>query len=58
MWDLFVKIQQWKHQDILWKLFEVNRKQWRHRYFSGVFTVNFEQISNIFSMLPLLNLNK
>ena len=46
-WHLLVQSQQWKHQNNAWNLFK-----------SGVFIINFEQISHIPLVFPLLNLNK
>ena len=48
---LLVQSQQWKHQNNVWNK---ARRQWR----CGVFIVNFEHISYIFLMFPLLTLNK
>ena len=52
--------EQLKHQSDVWNLFKVNiegpeRRQWSR---SSVFIVNFEQISDIDLVFPLLTLNK
>ena len=52
--------EQLKHQSDVWNLFNVNiegpeRRQWSR---SSVFIVNFEQISDIDLVFPLLTLNK
>ena len=58
--NLPVQIQKWKHQKNVWNLYKLTIKtleQRRWRYF-GVFVVNFEQISDIGFMFPLLTLKK
>ena len=57
---LFVQSQEWKNQDNVWILFKVNKKtpekcQCRR---SSDFVVDFEQISHIFLVFPLLNLSR
>ena len=52
-------MQQWRHQNNVWNLFKVINKDtrmtsWRR---SDVFIVNFEQISRIVMVFPLLILN-
>ena len=52
-------MQQWRHQNNVWNLFKVINKDtrmtsWRR---SDVFIVNFEQISHIVMVFPLLILN-
>ena len=57
---LFVQNQQYKHQNNVWKNpFDLLMKMPEQRYWrqSGVFIVNFKQISNIFLMFLLLTLN-
>ena len=49
--NLYVKSQQWKHQNTVWNLFKVNLR-------SGVFVVNFEQISQIVLVFSLFTINK
>ena len=50
-WHLLVQSQQWKHQNIVWNLFNVNNKD-----NSGIFTVDFEQMPHIVlvSLLALM----
>ena len=52
-------MQQWRHQNNVWNLFKVINKDtrmtsWRR---SDVFIVNFEQMSHIVMVFPLLILN-
>ena len=57
---LIVQSQQWKHKNRVWNIWKVNNKYTRMtsccRF--GVFIVNFEQISHIVLIFPLLTLNK
>ena len=57
---LLVQIQQRKYQSNVWNMFDVNSKTSKQRQWSrsGVVNVNFEQISHIFPVFPLLALNK
>ena len=57
---LLVRIQKRKHQSNVWNMFDVNSKSPEQRQWgrSGVLIVNFQQISHIFPVLPLLTLNK
>ena len=50
-WHYYVQGQQGKHQNNVWILL----KTWRHY---GAFIANFEQISNIVLVFPLVTLNK
>ena len=49
---LIVKSQQWKHQSNMQSHFKVNNNHTRMTSF------NFDQISHIFLVFPLLTLNK
>ena len=57
---LLVQIQQRKHQRNVWNMFDVNSKSPEQHQWGrfGVLIVNFQQISHIFLVLPLLTLNK
>ena len=57
---LLVQSQQKKHQKKVWNMFAVNNRTPEGRLWRrfGVFIVNFEQISHLFLVFPLLNLNK
>ena len=57
---LLVRIQKRKHQSNVWNMFDVNSKSLEQRQWgrSGVLIVNFQQISHIFPVLPLLTFNK
>ena len=57
---LLVQIQQMKYQSNVWNIFDVNSKTPKQRQWSrsGVINVNFEQISHIFPVFPLLTLSK
>ena len=57
---LIVQSQQWKHKNRVWNIWKVNNKYTRMTSCCsfGVFIVNFEQISHIVLIFPLLTLNK
>ena len=60
------KVYYGKHHSNVWNLRDVKNKdmvsmiwsEWRHWRRSGVFVVNFEQVSRIILVFPLLTLNK
>ena len=53
-WHLLVQKQLWKHRNNVRNLYET--PEWRQWYLSGVFIVNYEQISHILLVFPLLTL--
>ena len=57
---LLVQSQKRKHQSNMWNLFKVNNKDAKTTSVMpfGVFIVNFEQISHIVLVVPLLTLHK
>ena len=57
---LIIQNQQWKHYNDVWNLFKVNNRDTDQRQWprSGVFIINFEQISHFVLVLPLLNFNE
>ena len=57
---LLVQSQKRKHQSNMWNLLKVNNKDAKTTSVMpfGVFIVNFEQISHIVLVVPLLTLNK
>ena len=59
--NLHIQSEQQKHHNIVWNVFKVNKTlERRHCEQQSllIFNVNFEQISHIVLMLPLLTLNK
>ena len=50
---LLAQSKHWKYENDVWYLFKVNNKYTKTSLTSGVFIVNFEQISHIMLVFPL-----
>ena len=53
----FIQSQQYKHQSNVWNMFKVNKKYTSTSLYFYII-VNFEHISHIVLVFPLLTLNK